>query len=73
MNLFNTSGIGAFVGKVNMNINCPKSLLENTNQSVLDTKEILDMKIAENSLLKPIITSRFIPSCDSELLSELAI
>lgn len=71
MNLFNTSGIGAFVGKVNMNINCPKSLLEDTNQSVLDTKEILDMKIEEDSLVKPIITPRFIPSCDSELLTEL--
>ncbi|WP_373601257.1 amidohydrolase family protein [Paraclostridium bifermentans] len=71
MNLFNTSGIGAFVGKVNMNINCPKSLLEDTNQSVVDTKEILDMKIEEDSLVKPIITPRFIPSCDSELLTEL--
>lgn len=71
MEIFKNSGLGAFVGKVNMNINCPDSLLENTHQSILDTKEILDMNLEKDSLVKPIITPRFIPSCDSELLKEL--
>ncbi|MGL5755947.1 MAG: amidohydrolase family protein [Paraclostridium sp.] len=71
MEIFKNCGIGAFVGKVNMNINCPDNLLENTHQSILDTKEILDMNLEKDSLVKPIITPRFIPSCDSELLREL--
>lgn len=71
MDIFKASGLGAFVGKVNMNINCPDSLLENTKKSIEDTKYILNMNFSKDSLVKPIITPRFIPSCDSELLREL--
>ncbi|MFR9070367.1 MAG: amidohydrolase family protein [Paraclostridium sp.] len=71
MDIFKASGLGAFVGKVNMNINCPDSLLENTKKSIEDTKYILNMNFSIDSLVKQIITPRFIPSCDSELLREL--
>lgn len=71
MDIFEKSGLGAFVGKVNMNINCLDELLEDTYQSIIDTEEILKRYSSENNLVKPIITPRFIPSCDSELLSAL--
>lgn len=71
IDIFEKSGLGAFVGKVNMNINCLDELLEDTYQSIIDTEEILKRYSSENNLVKPIITPRFIPSCDSELLSAL--
>jgi guanine deaminase len=71
MDIFKASGLGAFVGKVNMNINCTDALLEGTKKSIEDTRDILNMTRNKNDLVKPIITPRFIPSCDSELLKEL--
>lgn len=71
INLFKHSGLGALIGKVNMNINCTDDLLEETNKSISDTKYILKNYYSENNLVNPIITPRFIPSCDSELLKEL--
>ncbi|GAA0705007.1 amidohydrolase family protein [Paraclostridium ghonii] len=71
INLFKHSGLGALVGKVNMNINCTNDLLEDTNKSISDTKYILKNYYSENNIVNPIITPRFIPSCDSELLKEL--
>lgn len=68
LDLFKEAGLGALVGKVNMNINCIDGLLEDTKQSISDTKEIIEKYNNENAIVKPIITPRFIPSCDSELL-----
>lgn len=71
LDLFKESGLGAFVGKVNMNMHCPDGLLEDAIQSIEDTKEILKKYNDKDSIVKPIITPRFIPSCDSELLKGL--
>jgi guanine deaminase len=71
INLFKHSGLGALVGKVNMNINCTDDLLEDTNKSLSDTKYILENYYSRNNLVNPIITPRFIPSCDSKLLQGL--
>lgn len=71
INLFKHSGLGALVGKVNMNINCTDDLLEDTNKSISDTKYLLENYYSRNNLVNPIITPRFIPSCDSELLQGL--
>lgn len=71
LNLFKHSGLGALVGKVNMNINCTDDLLEDTNKSLSDTKYILENYYSRNNLVNPIITPRFIPSCDSKLLQGL--
>lgn len=68
LDLFKKSGLGALVGKVNMNMHCPDALLEDTIQSIIDTKEIIEKYNDKNSIVKPIITPRFIPSCSSELL-----
>ena len=71
MDLFKQSGLGALVGKVNMNINCTDDLLEVTEKSISDTEYILKNYYNDNALVNPIITPRFIPSCNSELLKSL--
>ncbi|NJA17072.1 amidohydrolase family protein, partial [Clostridioides difficile] len=71
MDIFKEVGLGAYVGKVNMNMNCPDTLLENTQDSITDTEEIINKYSDTDSIVKPIITPRFIPSCTSELLKGL--
>ncbi|MDV8113770.1 amidohydrolase family protein [Paraclostridium bifermentans] len=71
MDLFKQSGLGALVGKVNMNINCTDDLLEDTGKSISDTEYILENYYNADELVNPIITPRFIPSCNSELLKSL--
>ena len=55
MNLYKEAGMGALVGKVAMNRNCPEGLSED---------EFND----PDALVRPIITPRFVPSCTPELL-----
>lgn len=71
IDLFKQSGLGALVGKVNMNINCTDDLLESTKKSISDTEYILENYYNDNALVNPIITPRFIPSCNSKLLKSL--
>lgn len=65
------SGIGAYVGKVNMDYNCPPYLTESPEQSLKDTEEIILAYKDTSTLVKPIITPRFAPSCSSELMDGL--
>ncbi|MFT5697444.1 MAG: guanine deaminase [Desulforhopalus sp.] len=68
-------GIGAYVGKVNMDRNGPQYILETTEDSISGT-EYLIKKFQNERLVKPIITPRFAPSCSENLLKglgELAI
>ncbi len=68
-------GLNAYVGKVNMDNNCPDFLREDTEFSINQTKKFIE----ENSYsetVKPIITPRFSPSCTEELhkaLGEIAV
>ncbi len=72
MDILDKSGIGAYVGKVNMDRNSPKFYLESTSESLASTEEwILDTK-DKYKLVKPIITPRFVPSCTEELMKGLA-
>ena len=65
MHLFQETGMGALVGKVGMNRNCPEGLSE----KVEDMVEGYESLIQETSeLVRPIITPRFIPSCTPEML-----
>lgn len=63
-------GIGAYVGKVNMDINCPDFIKEDTLLSLQDTEKLLQ-EWAGNGLVKPIITPRFAPTSTRELLKGL--
>ncbi len=63
-------GIGAFVGKVNMDRHCPDYLRENTADSLRETEE-LALAFSGHHLVKPILTPRFAPTSSEELLEGL--
>ena len=69
MRLFQEAGMGALVGKVAMNRDCPEEL----SASVEDTVQGYESLIAAfgsdpEALVRPIITPRFVPTCTSEML-----
>ena len=69
MRLFQEAGMGALVGKVGMNRNCPEGLLERVDDMVAGYESLISEFNGEPmSLVRPIITPRFIPSCSSEML-----
>jgi guanine deaminase len=70
----NNFGQRAFVGKVNMDRNCPDFYVETSAESSLkDTIEFVNEVIAMKSdIVSPIITPRFVPTCSPNLMKELA-
>ena len=68
--ILKSNGIGAYVGKVNMDRNAPDSITETTEESLNGT-EYLIKKYQNEQLVKPIITPRFAPTCTEELLRGL--
>lgn len=68
MQLFREAGMGAMVGKVEMNRNCPDSLIQGVEEA-MKADEALIAEFGRDSLVRPIITPRFIPSCTPEMLS----
>lgn len=71
MDLFIDSGLGAYVGKVNMDRNSPEGLLEDTERSMVETEELIIEYKEKSSLVKPIITPRFVPTCSEALMKGL--
>ncbi|WP_297418492.1 guanine deaminase [Clostridium sp.] len=71
MNLIEEKGISAYVGKVNMDRNCPDTLKENSDESIKDTIKWIENCGKKYTFVKPIITPRFVPSCTSYLMKEL--
>ncbi len=73
MKKIENSGIKAYIGKVNMDRNSPKSLCEkNVEQAFYDTEKWI-MESQEFKSVKPILTPRFIPTCSDELMEKLSI
>ena len=70
MNIFQKAGMGALVGKVAMNRNCPEGLQESVEDMVSGVEELIRDKGEgiRDELVRPIITPRFIPSCTPEML-----
>ena len=76
MKLYQEAGMGALVGKVAMNRNCPDNLSEDVEEMVRGNesliKEFPQQSIVNcqlsTPLVRPIITPRFVPSCTPELL-----
>ncbi len=68
MNLFREAGMGAMVGKVDMNRNCPEALTETVEDAIRDNEALIADCTEPDALVKPIITPRFVPSCTPELL-----
>jgi guanine deaminase len=71
MSIFDRAGLGAYVGKVNMDRNCPDFLVESTGDSIEATKAWLEATVNLYPRVKPLITPRFVPTCTSELMRAL--
>jgi len=68
--LFQDAGMGAYIGLVGMNRNCPDYLSNTTEEVVRDTKQLIDM-LQDDTLVRPIITPRFVPSCTDDMQDAL--
>ena len=69
MHLFQEAGMGALVGKVAMNRNCPDGLSESVEEMVQGNEAlIVEFGGKSDALVRPIVTPRFVPSCTSEML-----
>ena len=76
MKLYQEAGMGALVGKVAMNRNCPEALCEDVDAAVEGMEQLIaefngqssKFKAQSPPLVRPIITPRFVPSCTPELL-----
>ena len=76
MQLYQEAGMGALVGKVAMNRNCPDELCEDVDAAIAGNEQLIKEFNAQCSmfnaqyppLVRPIITPRFVPSCTPELL-----
>jgi len=68
MRLFQEAGMGALVGKVAMNRNCPEKLTEPVEEMVHGYESLITEFCRRDALVRPIITPRFIPSCTPEML-----
>ncbi len=67
------AGLSTYVGKVNMNRNCPGYLREiSTNQAIRDTERWVVQSRERFSHTKPILTPRFIPSCTDDFMYALS-
>lgn len=66
--LLREAGLGAYVGLVGMNRNCPNTLA-NTTETVIDG---MQQQVArQTELVKPIVTPRFVPSCSEDMLARM--
>ena len=70
MELMEKAGLRGFVGKLNMDSNCPDYLRETTEESLAETRRWLE-ESAGFSAVRPVITPRFIPSCSEKLMNGL--
>lgn len=68
MRLFQKVGMGALVGKVAMNRNCPKGLSESVEETMLGYEALIEEFNKPEALVRPVVTPRFIPSCTPEML-----
>ena len=68
MKLYQEAGMGAWVGKVAMNRNCPENLSEDVEAAIEGNEQLIAEFNQPDALVRPIITPRFVPSCTPELL-----
>lgn len=71
MQMLDDSGLVTYVGKVNMDRNCPGHLSEKTCDSVTNTEDWIRRSMNAYKNTKPIVTPRFVPTCTGELMSKL--
>ena len=66
----NEAGLGALVGVVGMDRNCPDNLRNTPAEAVRDTEALL-AHTASMPRVAAIVTPRFVPSCTPEMMSAL--
>lgn len=64
------SGMGAMIGLVGMDRNCPEGLRNSTQEVIEGTLRLAD-HLKGNDLVRPILTPRFVPSCSDEMMDAL--
>lgn len=65
MDIFREAGLGAFVGLVGMDRNCPEAVQNSTEE----VQAFLERAVKEQDpLVRPIITPRFIPTCSRTMM-----
>ncbi|MBP1745044.1 MAG: guaD1, partial [Firmicutes bacterium] len=73
--LLRESGLGAYVGKVNMDRNSIPGLMESTEDSLRETRSIIEWMMEtgdDNPLVKYMLTPRYVPCTTPELMRGLA-
>ncbi len=70
MELLEERGMGAYVGKVSMDRDCPDAIRETVGGGLAAVRDWLAARQG-GCLVKPILTPRFIPTCSGELLDGL--
>lgn len=68
--MLSAAGIYAFVGKVEMDRNCPDALKGAPDICLKETEELI-LKYGKDDRVKPILTPRFVPTCSEELMKGL--
>lgn len=72
MDLLEQTGLKTFVGKVNMDRNCPGYICEETQESLDETEDWLrDVAGRNYQHTRPVLTPRFIPACSDALMEGL--
>lgn len=66
------SGIGAYIGKVDMDRNGPEDLIQSTETALAETRHLIE-RYGTDPRVKPILTPRFAPSCTKKLLDGLGV
>lgn len=68
MQLLQEAGMGAYVGLVGMNRNCPDYLSNTTDELLAGMRRLSEMA---TDRVQPIITPRFVPTCSDDMLHAL--
>ena len=68
--LFAEAGMGAFIGLVGMDRNCPKALANSPKTAIRDMERLV-AHMAGYERVNPIVTPRFIPACTPAMLQAL--
>ncbi|MCF0112058.1 MAG: amidohydrolase family protein, partial [Erysipelotrichaceae bacterium] len=67
---FNEKGLYGYIGKVNMDMNSPEFLCEDTEESLRETERFVKEHLGYRTV-KPILTPRFAPTCSEKLIRGL--
>lgn len=68
--LMKEAGLGGMIGLVGMDRNCPDYLSNTTEEVVRGTRRLAE-RLKGNTLVRPIVTPRFVPSCTDEMQKAL--